>query len=932
MLDLRLFFAKIADKKISLMFRRGSYMKKKFLMLIPKITCVLPIVSLLESQSVLLAARSQAVDYVVVNGNVLNLTDQACKNSGLVGCKAATLHNLIDDLNIKVPRGFSVTTELYDAYLKSINVENLIRTLGNLSQKLKVLMEISEQQNELEARIEQLSIEIQSKILNGILPTACLSKIESCYKQLSKGGHPALVAVRSSATAEDLLNLSFAGQYESYLNQRGLAQVVESIKKVWASTYSIKAISYRNKNAIGHDETKMAVVVQLMVDAQSSGRAYSVDIETGMPFITIKNLPGLGEAEASGAASPDTWIVDPTEDVIIKRCLGKKQFRIEYDVLQEKTVTVENSLEQQNKYAITFEQVKKLAKEVKKIHEHFLNLNVKNVEIEYAFTNQGELFLTQARPETSWSNRKQKLFKAVDGERVAKNRLILNGGSMGWGGVVTGSLRVIRSLEDAKERHKKGDIMVVGNTTNVWENFMVASGGIISQENVTSSHAVATAREEGIPSLVGHPQAMQILQKYDGQIVTLDATSRCVYLGAIPEKDLCFPAEIETIFQRMDSVSEDEHWESSSRLGLVDVDNCNKRWLKRPVAGNRTFQHEINKKAYDWVAAKAGLPVIEEKRVVAGELQVLFSSAHRWREILREKDLAYLEWMYNERAKINDAYIQSSLALDYNAVSVKKWIDSAIEFYGIQHISYYLGQVTDGLLNKALEQKHLHEPYLSQLRPSMEAAVYGETLSKERVRVYKCLLAEVKLQSKLATVLHSIASGDAGSEMVLKNNYPDFYKNLEQYAKNYRVTESFSIDLAEPWPLKEIAQQLVVSSDNTEDEIENGGQVVIMAQEFFPDDPEFQRICRLAILVQKLKLDTHHLRCRGHWKFKEFIIPFFEFLKEKGVVVQLSEIFDHEPQWLVDCFETYKAEFNSDQLRSKRTENFEVNFYEAYRN
>lgn len=852
-----------------------------------------------------------------IGSSCFDITEQMCKKDKLVGGKAATLYNLVSTLNVNIPKGFCVSTEVYDAYLQSLKIENLINELNDLSSQFRLSKETPQKQKKLKKKIDQLANQIRSRILSGTIDHRYIAEIEHYYKQLSNNDQPALVAVRSSEITEDSTNLSFAGQYDSYLNQQKLNKVIESLKKVWASAYNSNAVIYRNKNNILHNTVKMAVLVQVMVDAQSSGRAYSIDIETGAPFIMIKSLYGLGEAEASGEVSPDTWIINPNENIIIKRRLGKKHLRFEYNSSQDKTVIVENSKNQQNAYAITFEQAKKLAKEIKRIHKHFLNLGVENVEVEYAFSKQGDLFIIQVRPETAWFKNRQKIFKAVNAEK-AKNLLILEGGYMGWGGVVTGPLRVYHSLEEAKVKHKNGDIMVVGNTTNIWENFMVASSGIISQENVTSSHAIATAREEGIPSLVGNSRAIELLEKYDGQTVTLDATSQRVYLGAIPEKNLYFPHAIKTTFSSTEHVSEEEHWKAISMLNLTDIDSNNKRWLKRPVAGNRTFQHTINQKAYNWVASYASLPKLGEMRIVNGMLQVPFSQTHHWEELLREKDLAYLEWLTNERIKINNEHMQASLDLDYDATSVKRWINSAIEFYGMQNISYVLGQVTDELLNHALIQRKLGEPYLSQVRPSVEAAIYGETLSKKRVRVFRDLIAQINSDPQLLEDLRSVVNGKLNTENTLKNNHIGFYKKIEQYIKNYRVIESFSIDFAEPWQgfLKEVGQQLITDI-GTKKEKGRMDDKFIAVQEFFPEDLEFQKICKLAVLVQKLKLDTHHLRYRAHWKFREFIIPFYEFLKGKGVVIQFTEIFDHEPQWLLDQFENYKNEINVRKLKEK---------------
>lgn len=844
----------------------------------------------------------------------LSISDEKCSNAKLVGGKAATLCLMKRCLSINIPDGFCITTDVYDKYLEFVGVDELINKLEHFVE------------NEIE--INKLSSEIRSRILNGRLDEKTIHAIQNQYNKLSVEGKDVLVAVRSSSTSEDMLNNSFAGQYESYLNNTGINQIIDCIKKVWASSYSVKVINYRNRNGLKHSDARMGVLIQRMVDAKSSGRAYSLDIETGASLISIKSILGLGEAEASGIASPDTWVLDKEKN-IIKRRLGKKQFRIEYDYRSHANEVVENTGELQDQYAISCELAKELAAVVELIHTHFLKLKIKHVEIEYAITDDDQIFVTQARPETSWGSRGQVTFQAINKKMVGgENKVIFEGGRIGWGGVSFGVLRVLNSLEDAATRHKKGDVIVVGNTTNAWENIMVASSGLISQEDAISSHAVATTREESIPSVVGHPDAIKLLQKYDGQVVTLDATSRRVYLGVVPKESYYFPREIETVFEKLDSATEEKHWSDASCLGLTSVDDNGDRWLRRPVAGSGTFQHEINKKGFDWIANKADLPLIKRKRIKEGMLEILFSEAHKWREILRERDLNFFEKMYNERLKINDRYIKASLNLKYSVESVQEWIDASIEFYGIQQISFSFGKVTDGLLHNALAERKLKEPYLSQVRPATEA-FYGRSLSKERVCFYNRLLATLKSNSKLYLSILDLSEGKQGAESFIKNNFSNFYKDIETYAKNYRITDTFSIDFAQPWFLKEVVKQLISDFDSY-----NNNDVLVesysVGGEFFPDDSEFQRIARLAILAHKLKLDTHHIRCRGHWKFREFIAPFVGLLKRECVISEFSEAFDREPQWLVSQFEKFRDDVRLKQFGCEYDNGFKIQPYHSY--
>ena len=860
-----------------------------------------------------LALAGLHINFCTFGTLTLGIDDKRCSNLRLVGGKAASLSLMKHDLDINIPTGFCITTKMYDEYLESIGVNELILNLKHC--------------NGNETQIEKLSKKIKSKILHGKLKEEWLSEIKNQYNKLQANDQNLLVAVRSSSTAEDLPNFSFAGQYDSYLNSKGIDQIVNNIKKVWASTYSSNSINYRNRNGIQHSNVKMGVLIQKMITAASSGRAYSVDIETGAPFICIKNIFGLGEAEASGITSPDTWILCENKK-IIKRRLGKKQFRIEYNSQKCENKVIENSEKLQNQFAMSCKQSKDLAGIICLIHKYFLQSGISHIEIEYAITSDGEIFITQARPETSWGKSETTSFKTINKKKIRKNNIvILKGGQMGWGGVSFGPLRVLRSLEDAKNRHQKGDIIVVGNTTNIWENIMVNSEGLISQEDASSSHAVATTREESIPSIVGASGALDILEKYDGQLVTLDATSRRIYLGEVPKEALCFPKKIKTIFQEYDLVSETHHWNNASCLGLTSVDSNAGRWLKRPVGGKRTLQYEISKKGFDWIAKKADLPIIKEKRIHDGTLEISFPKIHQWREILQKRDLEFFEKMYNERIRINDNYIKTSLSLNYTPKSVKEWFDAAIAFYGMQSISYNVCKISDGLLHNALMERKLQEPYLSLVRPNMEA-LYGRSLSKERVCCYNNLLSALRSDFKLSSAIRKVAENSKDAELFLKDNFLNFYIDIESYAKNYRVTENFSIDFIQPWPLKFIAKQLVKDLDS--EKKENLCEKSLPVKEvFFPDDKEFQRIAQLAILSHKLKLDTHHIRFRGHWKFREFIIPFGKFLKNKGVISNSNEIFDHKMQWLLNQLEKYKDCEELKQLE-KKTTGFQLLPYKTY--
>jgi len=380
--------------------------------------------------------------------HAIDLKDPRAANAALVGSKAANLHeaSLIDGIEIP-DGGFSVTTDAYSDYLAVHGVDELIRRLERLSDQWIQADVDSGERERLEGEIEPLSDQIQRRILEGELSPELAESIDRFYAQLSRDGRDALVAVRSSATSEDMPNASFAGQYKSLLNQQGKENVVRAVKEVWASTYNFNAILYRNKLGVSHRRNKMGVLILAMVNPESSGTAFTVDPETGQPMYGINNTYGLGEAEVSGVVTSDSWIIDPQAGEILKRRLGAKKIRIVYDREQNKNLILENSAEDQERFAMQPETALRLAQQMEKIHRHFTTKNpdILYVDMEYVITEDQRIIFTQVRPETVWSVGGFKivaidprLFPSPDDYPV-----LFHGAITGSVGVATGILRIV---------------------------------------------------------------------------------------------------------------------------------------------------------------------------------------------------------------------------------------------------------------------------------------------------------------------------------------------------------------------------------------------------------------------------------------------------------------------------------------------------------
>lgn len=868
---------------------------------------------------------------------VLDITDSKSSEISLVGGKAASLKELGSIPGVNVPKGFNVTTHVYAYYLEKVGAWPYISELEKLSWQWKRLEENNSDREDLTNQMRQLSEKIRGLILNGKIPDEIQQLILASYKKLETDGQPALVAVRSSATAEDMPGASFAGQYTTYLNQQGDDQVIGAIKRVWASTYNMNAIEYRNKQNMQHSKNMMCALVLEMVNPQSAGTAFSVDLETGAPFISVNNTYGLGEAEVAGIVSSDTWIVDPSTGDIIKRRLGEKGKKIVYDVDKKTNVTVDTSNSERRQFAISQTMAKKVALLVKRIQDHYVkkNPNLNHMDVEYAITHNGRIIFTQARPETVWTSGSHTLIavaKNVEEENAKAMKMgkaplypeIFKGGVSGATGVARGVLRVMATVAEAEEFVKPGDIMVAPNTTNAWEHVMGRASGIITEIGGPGNHTAVVSREQKKAAIVGAVGAMQSLRMYEGRMVTVDATSKRVYLNNVPQELEYSPDKIPPIYGTLFSQTLDESWDEAQDTMTTTTDMVRVgRWINKPNQPVRVFLQQVFTRSHQWVANQLnpGQP-FRDRISKEGKYQVNFDDIFPWMERLAEKPLEgpdSLSSIHEARAANVRDFLEKSEGLILNTTSVKAWIDSFITLNGFMGYAYNMYRITEGLMQDALSKKHIPEPYLSQVWISM-AAWIGETEAVERTRDYGYLLERVKDDDALRRDLKlTVEAGRGFDEFAI--SHPEFYSKFNDHAFNYKIIKNtddiftsatFHYQLAEEL-LKDAADQRTITIYNAKPE------------QFYPDDAEFTRIARLAFFSSKLRQDAHHFKVRGQWKFVEILQPLSKFLIEKREIKTFGDIFDHTPEWILEKVSEYeKAGLPAVAGKSA----FHVNLYE----
>ncbi|MBI2521107.1 MAG: phosphoenolpyruvate synthase [Bdellovibrio sp.] len=457
------------------------------------------------------------------------------KDLPLVGGKIASLGEMYQQLKqkeIKIPNGFAITTPAYHDYIRANKLESLIIDVLGSSKQLN--------KNVLAERSEK----IRTALMNGKLPLNIQAEILKAYQQLKeKEGANISVAVRSSATAEDLPDASFAGQQESYLNIYSESELLEKCRYCFASLYTDRAVSYRQDKHISQTQIGLSVCVQMMVrsDLASSGVIFTLETESGFKDAIVINASwGLGENIVKGIVNPDEYVVFKPmlregRRPILNKKLGAKEFKLIYERGAGKAVrNVPTSFKEKNNFCLSEEEILKLSRKALTIEDHYGQLKKGHMpmDIEWAKDGiSGELFILQARPETVHSQ----LSGAVLDVYTLKGSgaTLLTGDSVGQK-IGQGRVRIIHTNEDLLSL-RPGEILVAEKTEPDWEPYMKNSAAIITDKGGRTCHAAIVSRELGIPAIVGTGDATSKLK--NGQEVTVSCISgdQCfVYEGLIP--------------------------------------------------------------------------------------------------------------------------------------------------------------------------------------------------------------------------------------------------------------------------------------------------------------------------------------------------------------------------------------------------------------
>ncbi|MBB3807310.1 pyruvate,water dikinase [Xanthomonas arboricola] len=466
-----------------------------------------------------------------MNENILWLHELRLADLARVGGKNSSLGEMIGNLaglGVSVPGGYATTAEAFKDFIAH----------NDLSKRIFDKLETLDVED-----VNALTVagkEIRGWVIDAPLQPELDRDIRTAYDKLcaENGGGEVAVAVRSSATAEDLPDASFAGQQETFLNVTGADDVVHKVKEVFASLYNDRAIAYRVHHGFKHEDVFLSAGVQLMVRSGvgSSGVLFTLDTESGFrDVVFVTSSFGLGEMVVQGAVNPDEFYVyKPTltsgKPAILRRSLGSKAIRMVYSDVPGERVRIEDTpVELRSTFSISDEDVQELSKQALVIEKHY----GRPMDIEWAKDGvSGKLFIVQARPETVKSRSHATQIERFSLE--AKDAEILVEGRAVGAKIGSGVARVVRSLEDMN-RVQAGDVLIADMTDPDWEPVMKRASAIVTNRGGRTCHAAIIARELGVPAVVGSGNATEVIS--DGQPVTVscaEGDTGFIYDGELP--------------------------------------------------------------------------------------------------------------------------------------------------------------------------------------------------------------------------------------------------------------------------------------------------------------------------------------------------------------------------------------------------------------
>ncbi len=786
--------------------------------------------------------------------DVLHGHEPLCAEARATGGKGSSLAILAGVPEVKVPDFFCVTTSAFEQVLADAGTRPLIEALQPLSGRA------------LFAQAARLRAHIGASAIRDGLRAAILDGYQALC---DRARIPVLaVAVRSSATTEDTEGASFAGQHSTYLNQRGGDDVVAAVQACWASVFNDRAVEYRNRMGVPHEQALVSVVVQKMVQARVAGTGFSIEIGTGYPGIHVAASFGLGEALVSGEVTSDEWLVDTERLHVIKQIRGSKRFRYQMAEDGSGIQMVATAGEDARRLCLATAKVHEIAQRTRAIAAYYrARFGYQHIDTEFAVSHRDTLYFVQARPVVPVIHAD---LRAVDTREVKPHQVLLRG-KYALLGAAHGKIKVVErfgDLVDEKVAIEPDDIVVAVKTSNYWNQYLTRLRGIITTEGSPTAHPILIGRERHLPCVIGCADAIASLRAFDGEWVTLDGLNKCVYLGKQPliaataaALDRAFgPVAVEAL------TSDEESRAFLISFGRAHVDAAGTYWVANP---NHYLSPMLRTMVVDSFARRVALVNLARTAPVGAdvfypETLVVDGKVHDRLQPLAETVAAFAgmtldeAWRFYEGfAASGPAYVAACEAFAAEPVAAR-WHAYRAAFTDLAAY-FWLSWFFRAWLNVEVS-RHASALGVSQLHFDRMGDVLQAGIAQE----------DERLADELRALARALA-GDGITRATPEMLAAPRRAQLEQVARRYKVTKS--TDIRPGLPLAETLNlALDELADLAADAAGASDALDALEEEFFVEHPAIQRWVKLAILARVQHCNSHHHRLRGQWRVRDALL------------------------------------------------------------
>ena len=831
----------------------------------------------------------------------------------LTGGKGSSLAILNTIKEVEVPNFFCVTTNAYT--LQTTKFKKLIDSLENLSDDFrksnitsqKVLNEMFQEAKRIRSEIEKEDID--SKIVK---------EIKEAYYELCKESkiENVPVAVRSSATTEDTKDASFAGQHDTYLGQKGENDVINSIRRCWASIFTDRAVEYRSRNNIKHIHAIMCVVVQVMVDPISAGTSFSCEISTGFPAVNIAASYGLGESVVSGEVTSDEWLVNKDDLSFIKTVIGSKKTEFVMKPNHSGTILRDVSDERRNKLCLTDDQVKKVSRitiNIQKVYS--VAFGYENVDTEFAIdsnpninisNSSSQVKMLQSRPVVCLSNDD---VLTVDTENIKTGSNVVKA-SYSLLGAVTGKCKVINNFDDLVNGVVSigaDDIVVTAKTGNYWNQYLTSLKGIVTVDGSPTAHPMLIGRERNLVVLCGIPDLMQKCQNLDGKTITIDGLSKWLYTGeqklvkASKEKLLSRFAT-QQVYKVKNKSDELKFLEDYGRI--IRKDNI--IWIKNPNTKLSPIWSKLYASTY---SERFGLvnkcrtkklsneenPMKDEKHCVIDGYNVdEYTTNNSNLEILFEgMTLEDAEKYCNLVDYESQRYLSACEEFEKNP-TVKNWriyVEAYKPIYAALWNSFlfrnYLKKMSTTYANKHGVTNFHYEEILRKFQEDLSQKEEDNKLHNAIVEIADEIRPKVLSEKEQRDIEESGKVMSLSEKTIINISVMNetLRNKVRKITRGFRLIKSTDISLESPFPnVVELIVQAISSCAVKQDLHDDDRRVT-----FFPMFPEFMKSVYLLMYSRLQNSNCHHWKIKGQWKIRNALVKIANEMK-----VEIGDLFKKE--------------------------------------